>query len=81
MTLTHTEEKLVNGYNQIMTVVVKCKKVDDFGYDDVQVHISYRGHTMEVSGVLSKTKALEAIVDDIDWRELAIKEEFIQEEN
>jgi hypothetical protein len=79
MTLTHTEEKLVNGYNQIMTVVVKCKKVDDFGYDDVQIHISYRGHTMEVSGVLGKTKALEAIVDDIDWRELAQKEEVIIE--
>jgi hypothetical protein len=81
MTLTHTEEKLVNGYNQIMTVVVKCKKVDDFGYDDVQIHISYRGHTMEVSGVLGKSKALEAIVDDIDWRELAIKEGEIIEEN
>jgi hypothetical protein len=74
MTLTHTEEKLVNGYNQIMTVVVKCKKVDDFGYDDVQVHISYRGHTMEVSGVLSKTVALEELVDSIDWDELANQE-------
>jgi hypothetical protein len=81
MILSKTYEKLVNGYNQIMTVVVKCKKVDDFGYDDVQVHISYRGHTMEVSGVLSKTQALEAIVDDIDWRELAIKEGEIIEEN
>jgi hypothetical protein len=39
------------------------------------------GHTMEVSGVLSKTQALEAIVDDIDWRELAIKEGEIIEEN
>jgi hypothetical protein len=78
MTLTHTEEKLVNGYNQIMTVVMKCKKVDDFGYDDVQIYISYRGHTMEVSGVLSKTQALEAIVDDIDWREIANTEEIIE---
>jgi hypothetical protein len=78
MILSKTYEKLVNGYNQIMTVVVKCKSPDDFGYDDVQIYISYMGHTMEVSGVLSKTKALEAIVDDIDWYELAQKEEIIE---
>jgi hypothetical protein len=66
MILSKTYEKLVNGYNQIMTVVVKCKSPDDFGYDDVQIYISYMGHTME------------AIVDDIDWYELAQKEEIIE---
>jgi hypothetical protein len=74
MRLSKTYEKLVNGYNQIMTVVVDCKHPDDFGYDDVKVYVSHMGRTMEISGVLSKTKALEAIVDDIDWYELAIKE-------
>jgi hypothetical protein len=77
MILSKTYEKLVNGYNQIMTVVVDCKHVDDFGYDDVKVYVSYKEHTEEISGVLSKTVALQAIVDDIDWHEQ--KEEVIIE--
>lgn len=80
MTLTYTHEKFVNGSNQVMTIIVKCKSPDDFGYDDVKIYISHHGKTMEVSDVLAKSGALEFLVDDIDWHELAIREGEIMEE-
>jgi hypothetical protein len=79
MTLSKTYEKLVNGYNQIMTVVVDCKHPDDFGYDDVKVYVSHMGRTMEISWMLDKAELLTELVDNIDWYELAQKEEIIIE--
>jgi hypothetical protein len=79
MTLSKTFEKLVNGRNQLLTVSVDCKRVDDFGYDDVKVYVSHGGHYLEISSVLAKADLLEKLVDDIDWYELAQKEEVIIE--
>lgn len=71
--LTHTVEKKTKSGFQVLEVSAEINSKEDaetLGYDAFKVFLYVDGKLIaDISSVLSKTDALMAIVDSIDWAE------------
>lgn len=67
MTLYYNVEKLVNGFNQVMTVRVevegpKCEEIEN-----ISVSLYFRGIETDITDLLDKADLLDKLLDGIDW--------------
>lgn len=72
--LTKIFECVKQGKQQELHVscsVKSKKRIDELGYDDFEINLYINGnHIGEVSRLLDKAGAFNAIIDDIDWHEV-----------